>query len=733
MTWSWGAAGFALALAALYIPGHMAEIMTVSPVFGNTVRFGPIPWAFLFLAGSTGIGTLFLRITGQSVKGLAMRIFLAAGLGAGLLSCLVVAMMAAGLAGLAGRTAMIAAAAIPALSLLVTSSSDLRLAARASAGLTSRHPLLVLAVLSFVVVNLAGSLVPMTSYDDQVYHLPLARSYASRGVMIPDGSISQAYKPFLGLPPFIWAHIVCPYGGNPDPAIVCQVIHALFGVLAALGCFAGAGFVSSLFAMSGTGHGISLAAVLFFLSTPQVAILSASAYVDLLETSLELVAVLSLAMALSGSGNETADPGNETRHLVNSGIAGGLAAGVKYTMLYSGVAAACAILALSLVRHGRRGAQETGPPVIERGVALKSVAVFGVVAALIVAPFFAWTWYFTGNPVFPHFSGIFPGHLADEASSGLMRMVESPGFEYFKGRFGPERTLAGVLTLPVTLFTDSYIHTRTKSLRYFDGMLSPQVLMGLGFLIIPAFRQYNENLSPAGARSVVPFLALFSVIRFAVWASGTLQVRFLFPLLPVLAVLSAFGIGMALEKSRKPGLAVVITACLVMGFNLFFSVFRHCEKGVIDYMTGAVEREQYLSSRLPFYENFKYINENLPVRARVAPLYEPRIYYLERPVKWCGEMGIWPVNVFYGSDSAAEVVGRFKNMGIEYLFLPVHGVKFLHEILLGAGNPDVEGYSARLEEFFKIWVDFLYYDKYGAVFRIRRKPLGTTGEESTEK
>lgn len=711
----WIAVAFALLLAGLYLPGHMAETVLARPLLGGSLRIGPLSWAILFMAGSMGLGALFLRLTGQRPETLSMGLFLSASLGSGFMSCLIVLLMALGLS---GKGPMIAVVAIPLLGLPALADGFLRSTASSSLTLVRRHPLMVLATVMFILANLAGSLAPVTSYDDQVYHLPLAKAYASRGLMIPDGTISQAYKPFLGLAPYIWVYLVCPYKGPTDPGIVCQAIHALFGILAALGCYAGARVLCSNFSDPATRTRTSLLSALLFLATPQTAILSASAYVDLFETALELAVVVSLAMALPGLGAQKREG---MRHLVNAGIAGGLAAGIKYTMLYTGAAAVGAMVFLAFTSRGKDGPPGQQDTIIPRGPALKGVAVFGVIAAVIVAPFFAWTWYFTGNPVFPHFPGLFKSTLTDETADGLKRTVETPGFEYFKGRFGPERTLAGILTLPITPFTNSYIHTKARSLRYFDGMLSPQVLMGLGFLVIPALRRLESRTWDPQGR-VVPFLALFGLLRLVVWACGTLQARFLFSLVPVLAILSALGVTLALQGPRRAGMAAVTLMILVMGFNFLFSSARLCERGTLDYVSGAVDREQFLMSHLPFYRNFMFINANVPPGARVAPLYEPRIYYLERPVKWCGETGTWPVNVFFGSDTTPEVCQRFRKMGIEYIFLPIHGVKFLQEILHGAGNPGVEGYTARLEDFLRNWVDYLNFDRFGTVVRIRDFP-----------
>jgi hypothetical protein len=164
-------------------------------------------------------------------------------------------------------------------------------------------------------------------------------------------------------------------------------------------------------------------------------------------------------------------------------------------------------LALSEWRAGERS-----------GRAVRTLILFAAVALILPSGWYARAYAASCNPVFPDLYGVFGAHPPERWSPATER-----GLQGFKDRFGRERTVRHLLLLP----WDGTVN----GARY-GGTIGPLFL-----ILVPA-----AVIGPR-ARRTAWAVAAGCAAYVAVWASpiSSFQMRFLVPIVPILAVLGAEG------------------------------------------------------------------------------------------------------------------------------------------------------------------------------------------------
>ncbi len=340
---------------------------------------------------------------------------------------------------------------------------------------------------------------------------------------------------------------------------LAQSIHWLCGALTAGALFASA--------RRHTDRPTAVLACALFSLTPGLMLVSTYAIADL---GVTLFATLCFASVL----NLWRD--GDRRWLVTAGIFAGLACGTKYTAI--AIVAVPAALAVALrPPRGRRGLVE-------------AAAVLGL-AGLLLSFWLARNLAFTGNPLAPYFdSGGGPG-LGQELSRRLPSGSSSLG-----------------LAMHYALSPWNVTMDRLGA----GGYLGPLFLM-----LLPALPFLR------GLPRVVPPAALLAGAGFTMWALSSQVTRYLFPVVPLLALLAA----VASRRMPRAVAAAGISWALLHNLSLFFLLVETI--GSYRVLTGAEPREAYLARRVSYYPAAEYLAE-APAGARLLLVGEGRGFYCPR-------------------------------------------------------------------------------------------------------
>ena len=315
-------------------------------------------------------------------------------------------------------------------------------------------------------------------------------------------------------------------------------------------------------------------AVALWIANPVVFSLASVAYVDMGLTAFAFFAVYACARFL-----ESQDPG----WALLAGTFAGFAAATKYSGLFFVVLVAGA-LAVRL--------------------ALRALLVFLASAAASGGIWYVLNALWTGNPVWPFFGRLFglrfwnPNDVAS-----LFWSLRS---------YGWGRSPLDLVRLPYRLVFD-------------QPAPQPRVLPLL-FVFFPlaawaAIRRRNLRWPVAASAAFVVF-----------WFATTQQVRFLLPLVPLLAVLGACGMGAAAERvpsawRRRSRVAVTVGMALLAAAALAF-VLREAWTD-LPVPTTVAERERYLE-RLMSYPFYRDLNQRLHGDDAVYAFHDENMrYYCE--------------------------------------------------------------------------------------------------------
>lgn len=347
--------------------------------------------------------------------------------------------------------------------------------------------------------------------------------------------------------------------------ILVKIFAWSFGIVSALAVF----FVSKRL-FSGAA---AIVAAAMFLLTPAIFSQMTYAYVDI---PMALYSFLFLAAFIRFTKK------NDLRWAVLAGIFAGFVMSVKYSGVI--VMGSMAMVALySMVKAG------------DKKVFFKGLAVMAVFCFM-----FSFSWYFRafivkGNPVYPYLPDVFSGNGWYRNAEGLVGSAFSPLGAFLipwdtamnPARFGGENL--GVYFL---VFAPLALFIREKK-RYAEFMI-----FAIGYIIVWLF--------------VDPYV-----------------LRFIFPALLPIAILTGGGVDSALRMDRLVSAAV----------KTVFIVISVLSIGILGYRTVPAAkvalhletRSDYLSRKERTYDVSEYIRENLPENAKLLLVDEIRVYYMERP------------------------------------------------------------------------------------------------------
>jgi hypothetical protein len=444
-----------------------------------------------------------------------------------------------------------------------------------------------------VLIGFVGALAPEIEYDALWYHLWLPKIWLQHGR--PVDVISE----FTSLYPLTW-ELIFGAGlvlGGPGGA---KLLHfSSFLLTAVLVYQLSLRFLPQISAWLATA---------LFLTIPTVLWEAATAYVDLALAMHTGLAIYALLRYVEGRSREW---------FALAVLNLGLALATKHLGLF--VLAITTIgLTLRLWLDDRSLRRALIPPLM-----------LGVLSLLFPLPWYLRSWYASGNPVFPDLFSIFGASPPERWSA-----ITEYGWRQFLAKFGPPRSLLNFLNLP----WDMTVHAE----RY-GGTLGP-----LFALLLPALA------FGASASWIIPWLLCFVILYLGLWSTplNSLQLRFLMPLTPVLAVLAAEAYQRlqsslarnvrGVTNAMQAGLALLLLLNLPP-FTSLHESDRVRSKGwlthvihriPLEVVIGRVSQEEYLRNSVPSYSAWRYINTHLPQTARVLTFSGGDHLYSDRDRVW---------------------------------------------------------------------------------------------------
>jgi hypothetical protein len=527
-----------------------------------------------------------------------------------------------------------------------------------------------------------GLLAPVTSYDDQVYHLTIPRRYVQAGTIVPLPELPPSHRP-QGLH-VVYAMLMA--GGAGEQAI--RTFSWAFGLITALS------LLGALGRRWGAWPGV--VAALAFYTHPQVAWLSTTAYVDLPIAWL-LVTGLLLAIEAWFDAQRAAWVGlMATAAFLPAVKLSGVVLSFFLAMAGWVVWTRPRIFrSFSELRHSH---QASGVPVPWPGV----VAFLGAML-LVAGPWYFINWLRTGNPIYPHLGFLFSTAGCEPPTVSAFQAEFGGVFPYYYDpdillhRFGMGRDVWALLWLPWNVTIHGHIHDQATSLMHFDGQISFLPLAFLPHL----FRDFFRCAWPArGVYLLASFL-------FVLWGAGSHQIRFLLPTLAVVALTAGLW-ARRLAKERLPmGFSLLVAGLVATSFAAERSA------RVAPLVGGQQDHASFLSQALPFYPAYQFINQSPTLQGKVLPLFEERVYYLEKPFQWM-ELVPYPfLSACLAANHPKQVSNYLHRLGIDTLYISKFAFRSLPDFF------DHPGYRETLRRFFAEEVEQVYEDAKGTVFRWR--------------
>lgn len=447
--------------------------------------------------------------------------------------------------------------------------------------------LAALALLVAAVIPLC--LVPPVAKDVLIHHLAVPKLYLEHGGIyeIP-GMVFSYYPMNLNL----LYMLPLAFGNDVIPAF----IHFAFAIATA--------FILFCYTARRLGRNWGLAAALLFLSTPIVIKLSSTAYIDLGVIFFSTASLLLIVKWVEG--------GFPAATLAAAGAMCGLAMGTKYNALISFLLLFCAVVFLR-ARYNKKKSSSIQ--------AIGSGAVFALTALVLFAPWAVRNYLWTGNPLYPLFDGVFNPASVHSASIGVLAYRElMHGEKWWE-----------IAALPVRIFFQGADGDPAR----FDGVLNPFLFLLPWLGILPV-----KNSARGRRRYMWVFAAFAALFFFFAMFTAVMRIRYISPIIPPLVILSVYGLHrfsewfrelrpFALRRSGGAIIGCVFVAALWFNCGYLVNLYRYVAP--IEYLSGEISRDDYISRYRGEYRAMVFMNENLPEDARVLFIFiGNRGYYCDR-------------------------------------------------------------------------------------------------------
>jgi hypothetical protein len=469
-----------------------------------------------------------------------------------------------------------------------------------------------------VALEFCGALTPEIFYDSLVYHLALPKLYLLKGRLAP-----IPYNIFSGLP--LGMQMLYGLALALSDEKLASLLHLSFGLATAAAIYC----LGRRFFSRSTG----VLAAFFFFVCPMTLYAGWGCGVDLGAGFFCIGALMAMLRDLFAADSQAAEA-KRPLWPACAGLLLGFACGTKYNVL-----PLAAVLVGVYAWQNRR-----------QGRPWRAVLVMCAAAAAVFSPWLVKNIVLFGGPLYPYLRGLFrdAGWIVDWQSFMSAAGSRSPA-----------------ILLALTGWKDLLLQPWTASVGSWPmgdwpGPVFVTLIPWL-FLMRPG-RPAARALLAAAAGS---YLA---------WALATSLVRFLLPAFSLLALCAA----LAVENGAWPWWLRRLgwLAALYGGlFNVQVAFEHGWGMGQWQCLMGKVSRADYLKIQrptypLPYYAAAEFINRELPPTAKILVLGESRTYYIERD---CIAATVYDRNPFWLAAEQArdgeDLLGRVRGLGLTHVFL----------------------------------------------------------------
>lgn len=481
--------------------------------------------------------------------------------------------------------------------------------------------IIVVALFSIVMLlYIVTMLAPPISYDVLEYHLAVPQHYIQEG-----GLTAEPYNFYANMPfgiEMLYTLGILLEGGHTyfTPKIInfgflILTLMLLNNLLLELGC------ISSR---------IRALTMLFYLSLFVTYKISADAYADLGITVYIGTAILLWLIWLNTL---------KRRYVVFSGIFLGFASACKYPAIGIFVLP----FLITLLPMGTLYENILLESMAGKGInvrkAFKIYAILFVIVSITIV-FFMFPWlvkniFYTHNPFYPFFGKIFGGKWMDLERSGkiisLHGSVPILSMEYISAVWGKIRQIEFLLFMPLLLIFFRGINVKEKIVMLF-------VYLFIGIFVWSWVANSPDRFFASG------YLILAAMVGWMLQIFSWRKVFFALAAVPYLVYV------------------FFQTQLLFININ---------EYKFIPYALGTISGKEYLEYNLnEYYKTVTFINEQLPRDAKILFVYEARTLYVKRDVIANTVHNFSPLyEIARRSNSAAEIIAKLKEEGIEYVFV----------------------------------------------------------------
>lgn len=479
---------------------------------------------------------------------------------------------------------------------------------------------IVLLILFTLALAFIAALAPPIAKDTLLYHFALPKAFiASHSNAFVEGNIAS-YLALGGEMHFVWAMLL---GG----------VYSVRAGEAAAGAIAFLYLPLLLAVVFGWARELnisrrwSLIAVLLVAAIPTVFHSASSGYTDVALAFYAALAVYSLMRWLDGY---------DTKHLIYLAIFLGGALSIKLTTLFL-VAALVLVILLKVRNEGSAGK-------------LAGTAVLALVLAVVLAsPWYLRTWAATGSPLFPFYLSVWKGEAPgwDVERSNLFQAMNA---QYG----GVDQAPVNYILAPLRLS----LAAQPEDANLYDGVLGAAFLIGLP-LIWFGIRRKND---PAAST-----LAGVSGIYFLFWLFSSEQIRYLLPIVPLLAVAIAAPGDSSEDKGTQKAWYYALAFASLLGIGTSLAWF--ASRSPIRVILGGETRDAYLARQLDYYPYYQILNTDTDANEKVWLINMRRdTYDLDRPYfsdylfeDWTMRKLVWQAK------DINELRARARELGAKYI------------------------------------------------------------------
>ncbi|MBM3948381.1 MAG: hypothetical protein FJ312_03910 [SAR202 cluster bacterium] len=431
-------------------------------------------------------------------------------------------------------------------------------------------------------LNLISVLAPPTEWDTLTYHLAEPSYFIRQGRM--------SFVPYREWPTPLtaemWNMVALLLGSDR----LAQVFQWSMGLAAA-----GALYV---LAAPRTSRSVGLLAAVVFYTSPHVLSLATSAKSDLAWMTFFFLTLHTLLLW-----RERGD----IRWLWLSAMLLGLTLATKFQGLFG-------VPAIGLLLLFMQGEDWKRVPVR----ALGRVVVYGIVVGVVASPWWIRNWVGGGDPLWPYGYPVFHSDFwSQELHDKYASWSQGPGQ-------GIGHYFAGLWNLTVNQSAWQF------GLRL---PITPVLLALLPFVVLLWARVSSKT------RWFFVALTAAALVHYTIWFETYQQTRYLFPVLAVLMIPSAYA-ALHLVRNTAPRFVVggLLAASLVFffGYNIFYNA------QFVPVVAGSESEEAFLVRKVSYYQDLQWLDQNLPSDAKVL-FYPLKTYYLDRDFVR-GDENLWEIS-----------------------------------------------------------------------------------------